>query len=127
GTLGRARNAKRMPARESEYRNLILTQRVEPTNLFIPPGVWKACGESPGSLDGLTLYAGLDLSEVADLTALVLIGWRDGKWRVEPTFWVPSGGGGEEGTTERLPPHLLRGQGFLWAPPAKNPGFPGVA
>src|SRR5262249_54287080 len=98
--LAMARNAKRMPSRDSEYRNLILSQHVEPTNMFSAPGVWKACGESPGSLDGLTLYAGLDLSEVADLTALVLIGWRDGKWRVEPTFWLPSEGLSEKATTD---------------------------
>ena len=73
-----ARNAQRMPAREAEYRNLILNQRVEPTHMFISPSVWKACGTPVGSLAGLTLYGGLDLSEVADLTALVLIGWRDG-------------------------------------------------
>src|SRR5215831_19123276 len=33
--LAMARNAKRMPAREAEYRNLILNQRVEPTHMFI--------------------------------------------------------------------------------------------
>src|SRR5215831_14647254 len=33
--LAMARNAKRMPAREAEYRNLILNQRVEPSNMFI--------------------------------------------------------------------------------------------
>src|SRR5262249_14096772 len=74
--LAMARNDQRMPAREAEYRNLILNQRVKPTNMFISPGVWKACGAPVGSLAGLTLYGGLDLSEVADLTALVLIGWR---------------------------------------------------
>src|SRR5215831_17413343 len=72
--LAMARNAKRMPAREARYRNLILNQRVEPTHMFVSPTVWKACGTLVGSLAGLTVYGGLDLSEVADLTALVLIG-----------------------------------------------------
>src|SRR5262249_45264653 len=58
--LAMARNAERMPAREAEYRNLILNQRVEPSNMFVSPAVWKACGEPAGSLAGLTIYGGLD-------------------------------------------------------------------
>src|SRR5262249_23751760 len=88
--LAMARDAARMPARQAEYENLILNRRIEATNMFISTGVWKACGAPVGSLAGLTVYGGLDLSEVADLTALVLIGWRDGKWHVLPTFWLPS-------------------------------------
>src|SRR6516162_4524826 len=84
--------AARMPAREAEYRNLILNQRVEASNAFIAPAVWKACDQEPGPLDGLTLYGGLDLSEVSDLTALVLVGKRDGIWRVQPIFLFPGGG-----------------------------------
>src|SRR5262249_57662123 len=71
--LAMSRNAKRMPAREAEYRNLILNQRVEPTNMFISPAVWKACSTPPGSLAGLTLYGGLDLSAVAALPPFVLL------------------------------------------------------
>jgi phage terminase large subunit-like protein len=125
--LAMARNAKRMPAREAEYRNLILNQRVEPTNIFISPAVWKACGTPVGSLAGLTLYGGLDLSEVADLTALVLIGWRDGKWHVEPTFWLPSEGLIEKATIDRLPYDLWRAQGFLQTTPGRTVAYEHVA
>src|SRR5262249_48903683 len=109
--LAMARNAKRMPAREAEYRNLILNQRIEPTNMFISPAVWKACGGPVGSLAGLSLYGGLDLSEVADLTAVVFIGWRDGKWRGETTFWFPSGGMSDKATRRRVPHRTLRAPG----------------
>jgi phage terminase large subunit-like protein len=80
--LAMARNAQRMPSREAEYRNLILNQRVEPSNMFISPAVWKACSTPVSSLAGLTVYGGLDLSEVADLTALVLIAgaMANGMW-----------------------------------------------
>ena len=57
-----ASDAKRMPAREAEYRNLILNQRIETTNPFIAPAVWSACGGPVGSLEGIPLYGGLDLS-----------------------------------------------------------------
>jgi phage terminase large subunit-like protein len=125
--LAMARNAKRMPAREAEYRNLILNQRVEATNMFVAPGVWKACGAPVGSLGGLTLYGGLDLSEVADLTALVLIGWRDGKWHVQPTFWLPSEGLSEKTTADRLPYDLWRAQGFLQTTPGRTVAYEHVA
>jgi phage terminase large subunit-like protein len=63
-----------MPAREAEYRNLILNQRIDVSTPFISPAVWKACGGPVGSLEGVPVYGGLDLSEVSDLTALVL--WK---------------------------------------------------
>src|SRR5262249_23431526 len=125
--LAMARNAKRMPSREPEYRNLILNQRIEATNMFISPAVWKACSTPVGSLSGLTVYGGLDLSEVADLTALVLIGWRDGKWQVEPTFWLPSEGLSEKATADRLPYDLWRAQGFLQTTPGRTVSYEHVA
>jgi phage terminase large subunit-like protein len=125
--LAMAANAKRMPAREAEYRNLILNQRVEPTHMFISPAVWKACGGPVGSLAGLTLYGGLDLSEVADLTALVLIGWRDRKWHVQPTFWLPSEGLSEKTIADRLPYDLWRAQGYLQTTPGRTVSYEHVA
>src|SRR5215471_16663404 len=125
--LAMARNASRMPAREAEYRNLILNQRVEPSNMFVSPAVWKACSTPAGSLAGLTVYGGLDLSEVADLTALVLIGWRDGKWHVQPTFWLPSQGLSERATTDRLPYDLWRAQGYLETTPGRTVSYEHVA
>ena len=111
--LAMARDAQRMPAREAEYRNLILNQRVEVSNPFIAPAVWKACGGPVGPLDGVPLYGGLDLSEAADLTALVLIGKRDGKWRVQPTFWLPSEGLSEKSVADRVPYDMWARQGYL--------------
>ena len=125
--LAMAAAAKRMPAREAEYRNLILNQRVEPTHMFVSPAVWKACGGPVGSLAGLMLYGGLDLSEVADLTALVLIGWRDGKWHVQPTFWLPSEGLSEKATADRLPYDLWRTQGYLQTTPGRTVSYEHVA
>ena len=76
--LAMAADAKRMPAREAEYRNLVLNQRVEVNNPFISPTVWSACGTPVAPLEGVEVYGGLDLSATDGLTALVLIGWRDG-------------------------------------------------
>ena len=51
-------------------------------------------------------------SSTTDLTALVLIGWRDGKWRVQPTFWLPSEGLSDKAVADRVPYDLWHGQGF---------------
>jgi len=125
--LSMAAAAQRMPAREAEYRNLILNQRVEPSNAFIAPTVWKECADPVGSLSGLQIYGGLDLSEVADLTALVLIGWRDGKWRVHPTFWLPAEGLAEKSTADRVPYDLWAQRGYLQTTPGRTVAYEFVA
>ena len=72
--MAMAADAKRMPARESAFRNLVLNQRVEAEDPFLAREIWMACAGEPADLKGREVYAGLDLSEVNDLTALVLIG-----------------------------------------------------
>ena len=65
-----AADAARMPARENEFRNLVLNQRVEASTPFLAPAVWAACGDEPLDITGLSVFGGLDLSESGDLTAL---------------------------------------------------------
>jgi phage terminase large subunit-like protein len=90
---GMAEDARRMPARESQYRNLVLNQRVEATTPFVSRSLWMSCGDEPAEFDEDTpIYAGLDLSSVNDLTAFVPIGKVDGIWNVRPTFWLPREG-----------------------------------
>jgi phage terminase large subunit-like protein len=125
--LAMARDAQRMPAREAEYRNLILNQRVEVSNPFISLAVWKACDGPVGPLEGVPLYGGLDLSEAADLTALVLIGRRDGKWRVEPTFWLPSEGLSAKSVADRVPYDMWARQGYLQTTPGRSISYEFVA
>ena len=125
--LAMAQDAKRMPAREAEYRNLILNQRVEVSTPFISPAVWKACSGPVGSLEGIPVYGGLDLSAVSDLTALVLIGWRAGKWHVQPTFWLPSEGLAEKAAAEHIPYDLWHAEGHLQLTPGKTVSYEFVA
>jgi phage terminase large subunit-like protein len=122
-----AEDARRMPSREAEYRNLILNQRVEAESPFIAPGVWKACNGQVGLIDELDLYGGLDLSEAADLTALVLIGWRDGKWRVVPTFWLPREGLEAKAVADRRPYDMWARNKFLETTPGKSISYEFVA
>jgi len=98
-----AQDASRMPSRESEYRNLILNQRVEASSPFVSRSLWATCGAKPKPLDGVPVYGGLDLSEVNDLTALILIGKVDGVWQIEPTFWLPGEGLADRARKDRVP------------------------
>lgn len=125
--LSMAQDAKRMPAREAEYRNLILNQRVEVSNPFIAQQVWKDCGGAVGQLEGVTIYAGLDLSETADLTAFVMVGKINNKWHVKPTFWLPSEGLLERAVAARVPFDMWAREGFLQTTPGRSISYEYIA
>ena len=125
--LAMAADAKRMPARESEYRNLVLNQRVEFANPFVSRSIWQACGSPPADIHGIPVYAGLDLSSVSDLTAFIMMGYRDGKWNVHPTFWLPSDGLREKAAADRVPYDLWHEKGFLQTTPGSTVSYKFVA
>jgi phage terminase large subunit-like protein len=125
--LAMAADAKRMPARESEYRNLVLNQRIEANNPFVSPTVWAACGTPVAPLDGIQVYGGLDLSSTIDLTALVLIARHNGKWHVHPTFWLPAEGLIEKAASDHVPYDVWHSQGYLRTTPGKTVSYEFVA
>lgn len=126
--LAMAEDARRMPSREAEYRNLILNQRVEASNPFIVRSVWESCGDPPiESFEGLPVYGGLDLSEVNDLTALVLIAPHEGRWHVQPTFWLPGEGLYEKARKDRVPYDVWHEQGHLETTPGRSIEYEWVA
>lgn len=127
-TLAMAEDARRMPSREAEYRNLILNQRVEMSAPFISRSVWQECS-APVVPDfaGLPVYAGLDLSEVSDLTAFVAVAPVDGTWHVRPTFWLPGVGLAEKARADRVPYDLWQRQGWLQASPGLTVDYEFVA
>jgi len=126
--LAMAEDAKSMPSRESEYRNLILNQRVDRTNPFISKGIWQANG-GPISDDwgSAPIYAGLDLSSTSDLTAFVPIAWIDDAWEVKPTFWLPETGLAEKARADRVPYDVWAKQGFLETTPGRSVEYEFVA
>ena len=101
-----------MPARQAEYENLVLNRRVETANPFVSTLAWKDCGGEVADLHGVPLYGGLDLSSVADLTALVLIGKIDKTWHVKPTFWLPEVGLREKAEKDKVPYDVWHHKGF---------------
>jgi len=112
--LAMAADARRMPSREAEFRNLILNQRVEACQQFIQPAQWKACATPVGDITQCDeVYGGLDLSEANDLTALVLIGKIKGVWHVRPWFWLPQENIFERARTDHVPYDKWAEQGYL--------------
>lgn len=126
--LAMAEDARRMPSRESEYRNLVLNQRVEASSPFVSRSVWMACGDPVAEFDrSVPLYGGLDLSALHDLTAFVLIGMIDGRWHVRPWFWLPAEGLVEKSRKDRVPYDVWRRDGHLLVAPGKSVDYEFVA
>lgn len=122
--LKQAATAKRMPTKESSYRNLILNQRVEAKDPFVTRSVWSANGLPPKSLVGKRVFAGLDLASVSDLAALVLL---DEENNVEPTFWLPETGLAEKSREDRVPYDLWNEQGYLKTTPGATISYEFIA
>ena len=113
-----AQDAKRMPAREAEYRTLLLNQRCEAVSPFISKSVWDSnAAEVAPSFHGYPVYCGLDLSETSDLTALVMIAKINDQWHVKPTFWLPGQSLPERARKDRVPYDLWHSQGHLETTP----------
>ena len=99
-----AERASRMPSFEPTFRNLVLNQRVEVMAPFISKGVWVLNSQEPD--DSVfyeePVYVGLDLSAKTDLTAMVMIAFRE-KWHVKAYFWTPEKGLRDRAKRDRAP------------------------
>jgi phage terminase large subunit-like protein len=126
--LAMAEDARRMPSRENEYRNLILNQRVDRNSPFIAKTIWQANGgEVSEWAEDVPVYAGLDLSSTNDLTAFTPIAFVDGAWETKPVFWLPEEGLVEKSRADRVPYDLWRDQGFLETTPGRSVEYEFVA
>jgi phage terminase large subunit-like protein len=126
--MAMAEDARRMPSRESEFRNLILNQRVEMNSPFISRTIWQTNGgEVSEDWGNAEIYAGLDLSSTSDLTAFVPIAGIDGSWEVKPVFWLPSEGLREKSRTDRVPYDVWAADGQLKTTPGRAVEYEFVA
>lgn len=117
-----AEKAKRIPAREAAFRSLYLNQRIAKEGKLINPIDWM---KNTGSVDldalvGRECYAGLDLSERRDLTALVLV-FPDGEdsFDVLSWFWLPETDLKERADEDRQPYDQWNLQGYLETTPGR--------
>ncbi|MDE3796975.1 terminase large subunit [Sinorhizobium meliloti] len=124
--------ASRMPTKEASFRWLFLNQRIDASAPFVSPAVWRAC-DAPivDSFDGLPVFGGLDLSEVSDLTSLVLMAPKESDsgtvWHVKPTFWLPSESLREKAKADRVPYDVWHNGGLLETTPGPTVDYEFVA
>ena len=120
---GECARAKAVPAYESAFRRLHLCQWVNQETRFLPIEQWDACSgqitvrELEDACDGMTCYAGLDLSSTQDMTALVLVFPRDGTFDVLARFWLPEDDLRRRGERDRVPYEVWARQGLLQLTP----------
>ena len=125
--LAMAEDARRMPARQAEFENLILNRSVEGSAAFVSRSLWLTCNAPALPIDRGPVYGGLDLSAVGDLTALVLVGQVEGVWQVHPTFWLPADGLTQKARADRVPYDLWHRDGYLEAAPGSSIDYEYVA
>jgi len=113
-----AEDARRMPSRESSFRNLILNQRVSQRSPFIPRAIWEACGGEPDEevFRIGPVYIGLDLSARNDLTALAMVAkGDDGIWNARLEFFAPLSGIVDRSHRDRAPYDVWEKEGIITA------------
>lgn len=126
-TMATAADAKRMSPRENEYRNLILNQRVDATTPFVSKSVWFSCGAPVADFGNAPVFGGLDLSEVNDLTSMVLQAYIDGVWHVRPYFWLPEEGLKERARKDKEIYDIWAGKGLIETCPGRSISYDWVA
>lgn len=109
-----AETANRMPSFEPTFRNLILNQRVEMSSPFISKGVWilNSHDVDDSVFYDKPVFVGLDLSAKNDLTAMVMVAFKE-RWHVKAYFWTPSKGLHDRAKRDRQPYDVWVNQGYI--------------
>jgi len=126
-----AEQARRVPAREGSFRNLILNQRVQSESPWLSRSIWNQCA---GAIDleifrQRPVYAGLDLSSRQDLSALLLAAEDEPteELHVLPYFWTPADTLHERAHRDRAPYGLWVDQGHLETTPGSSIDYGWIA
>jgi phage terminase large subunit-like protein len=100
----RAAKAQRSPGAMTAYLRYNMNIPTAAGSKAISIDEWDRNGLEPSIPDGATVYAGLDLASVKDLTALVVV-WRDPArdYHVECRFWCPEDGIAERSRLDGVP------------------------
>ncbi|MBO9194338.1 terminase large subunit [Rhizobium sp. 16-449-1b] len=126
-----AERASRQPTEEASFRWLHLNQRIDASAPFVAPAVWRACDGEVDDFDGAPVFGGLDLSEVSDLTSLVLMSPKETDtgtiWRVKPTFWLPGEALRDKAKADRVPYDIWHKNGQLETTPGPTVEYEFVA
>lgn len=98
-----AREAANKPMELNQFLRWHLNVWTQASTRWVNPIQWAACGEyvvDEDDLSGRVCFGGLDLSQIYDITALILVFppiQEDGKYEIVCRFWIP-----EENIHERV-------------------------
>lgn len=118
------RRAENNVAYLNEYRRKHRNEWTEAETAWLPLDKWDACEAAPDleALRGRRCFAGLDVSHVSDVTALVLLfppldldAEEPEPWWVVPFFFIPSDSIPERVRTDRVPFDVWVDQGLVKA------------
>lgn len=110
------KRAQEEPSYENTFKRLHLNVQTEQDERWLPIQLWDDCKseEEPSGIDYAACFAGLDLSSVRDLSALVLAFPGD-PVKVVPHFWIPESMLTKREKRDRLPYSTWLRQGWLKA------------
>lgn len=118
--LSQAEKARRMPSRESSFRNLILNQRVTLHNPLVTDTVWNMNSGVPDEELFKTnpVFMAIDLSKRTDLCSMAAVTYDDeGVFHAKMWFFTPSIGLLERAHTDRVPYDKWVEKDFIIATP----------
>lgn len=92
-------DARNRPEAERNVKTKNLNVWVDAEQTWILQDVWAKCSGSMKveDLEGCRAWGGLDLSNVSDMTAYVLLFNENGRYQLLPFFWIP-----EDTLTEKI-------------------------
>lgn len=113
--------AKMMPSELNDFLIYQLNIWTNSAEGWLPLDAWKACGAAPvdaAALVGQRCYAGLDLAQVNDLSALVLV-FPDAapEWQVLSFFWCPQEDIRRRSKLDKVPYDRWARDGYITATP----------
>jgi len=118
--------AKRSLSFRAKFENLRLNKRIDANVQFISDPDWAACADvvDVQALAGQPCYAGLDLSQTTDMSALVLYWPHNGA--VLPYFWLPEDGLLDRDRKEGGHYRTWRDRGLLETTPGRAINFKAI-
>lgn len=114
-----AREAANKPAELNQFLRWQLNVWTQAAVRWVNPIFWAACGKRPvdaAALAGRACYGGLDLSQIYDITALVLVfppEADDEPYQALCRFWLPADNMIERVRRDQVPYDVWVRQGFL--------------
>lgn len=117
--------ARGMPSKESTVRRLHFCEWTEADNPFVSAEIWKKNGRKAEEWG--PVFGGLDLSEVNDLTCLLLASPVNRTLNLKPTFWLPEHDLKKRSEKERVPYDVWHKQGWLQTTPGRSVEYEYIA